>query len=114
MSTAGWSTAKAIIAASGTTSAAVELGRQRIVALQTPAALTGTTITFTACLTADGTFLPVYDDAGTAYSVTVSTSRHIYVDERKLWAAPFIKLVSGSSEAAERTITLMTMPLTAD
>lgn len=111
--TAGWSTAKAIIAASEQDSAAVELGRQRVVALQMPASFTGTAVTFKGCLTADGTFLPVYDDTGTLYSVTVSNSSHIYVDERILWGAPFLKVVSGSTEGAERTITLITMPLSA-
>lgn len=96
------------IANGATTSAAVTLDRQRtLLGFFTPAALTGTTFTFSASIDADGTsYMPVYN-AGTEYSVTVGTSRYVSINTEVFHGIKLFKIISGSSEAASRTITVV-------
>lgn len=97
------------IAASGTTSDVIPVGDYVIAGVVTPAALTSTAITFTACGTKDGTFMPVYDSDGNQVSLTVAASRAVGLSSAEADAmAPWqwVKLVCGSTEAAARTITL--------
>jgi hypothetical protein len=77
-----------------------------LVAVETPAALTSVSMTFTQCQTADGTYIPIYSDAGSAYSVTVAASRHILIDPAKLVGVSHLKVVMGSAEADDRTLIL--------
>lgn len=73
--------------------------------LVTPAALTGTAFTFEGSI--DGsTFRPLYDQA-TLYSVNVGTSRYVALKPEVMQSAKYLKVVSGSSEGALRTITLV-------
>lgn len=84
--------------------------------IEMPAAFTGTTIGFsgittpnTAALLATdstvtgATFKNIYDETGTIYSLTAGTSRIIAIPAYVL-ACPFFKIVSGSSEGADRTL----------
>jgi hypothetical protein len=99
----------ATIANGATVSDEMDLTSGRsLVAIQTPAALTGTALTFTACSTSGGTFVPVYDTSGNAVSVTVSTSRYIPLTPASFVGIRYLKVVSGSAEAAARSITLYT------
>jgi len=102
----------AVIAASGTTSGEVDTLGTTLLGIYLPAVLTGTAITFTAAPASGGTFVPVRTmDGSGAYSTTVAASRYVPLDERVFKGLRFIKLVSGSSEAAERTIVLATRPV---
>lgn len=95
------------IANGQTTSQALRVTGGVICGLITPAALTGTAITFTACDTVDGTFVPVYDSDGNQVSVAVAASRALGLSGTEADALapwPFIKLVSGSAEGAAREI----------
>lgn len=96
----------ATIAISTTTSAAVDLQGYALVGLITPAALTGSTMTFTASPN-DGTYTALYNAGGTALSATVAASRTILFTPGDFVGVRFIKLVSGSTESAARTITLI-------
>lgn len=89
--------------ATGTTSTGLSMTRNRVpVAILTPAALTGTSMTFQASL--DGTnFYDLYNGS-TQYSVTVAASRYIALNPDVFQGVAFIRLVSGSSEAASRDI----------
>lgn len=95
------------IASGQTTSSAADLGGYQLVGIQTPAALTSTAITFTAATGAAGTYTAVYDYAGTQYTLTVSTSRWVYLEPVVFAGMRYIKLVGGSSEGADRTINLI-------
>lgn len=95
------------IASSGTTSQAVDVGEWLIAGIVTPAALTGITMTFTGALTEGGTYRPLRDSSGTAISVTVSPDDHILIEPQTFAGVSWIKLVSGSTEAAAREITLV-------
>jgi hypothetical protein len=94
----------ASIASGQTTSAAISLGGFSLVGILTPAALTGTAFTFT--VSADGTtYVPLYNSAG-AVSYTVAASRYIAINPVDFYGVKFLKIVSGSSEAATRALTL--------
>lgn len=91
------------IASSGTVSTSIAMENNRIpVAIVTPAALTGTSLTFNASF--DGsTFFPVYYES-TAYSLTTSTSRFHSLNRVAFEGVKFIQVVSGSAEGASRII----------
>lgn len=93
------------IASSGTTTAAIDLTSYSLVGLVMPSAFTGTALNIKA--SADGvTYETMYDTSGNAFSISVGANRFIAIAPTDFAAARFIKLVSGSSEASERTITL--------
>lgn len=94
-----------VIAISGTTSTTLTLEGSRVpLALLIPAVMTGTSVTFSASVD-NATFRPVYYES-TLYSVTVPTgaTRHIALDRRAFEGVRYLQVVSGSAEAAARTI----------
>ena len=98
-----------VIANGQTVSAAFQLGGRRIGAIRTPAALTGVALTFQASDAEGGTYLPVWADAA-AVSLVVAPSRHIALtldESNALASCDWVKLVSGSAEAAERTLSVV-------
>ena len=106
-----FNTSTVTIESSGTTSSARDLnGLGNLVALVTPSALTGTSFTFQAS-TDGSTYNAVYNE-GTQYSVTVAASRYVALDPSVFAGAQYVKVVSGSTEAAERTITLVSVAVT--
>jgi hypothetical protein len=94
---------------SGTTDVTVALNTPRIpLGIQMPAAFTGTSIEVHA--SHDGTtYAPIFNAAGTAYTLTVSTTvaRYIPLDRTLLDSVRFIRFVA-SSQASARTATLIT------
>jgi hypothetical protein len=96
----------ATIAASGTISSAVGLGKRRLLGIQTPPSLTGTSLSFQ--MSSDNvTFVPMYTTAGSAVSITVGTSRFVPVDPNLFLGVEFLKVVSGSTEGSARDIVLL-------
>lgn len=71
--------------------------------LQMPAAFTGTAITFQVATTEEGTYQAFHKD-GSAVSVTVANSLYIWLDPSIFYCVKYMKLVSGSTEAANREI----------
>lgn len=93
-----------------TTSAAVDMDGTHPVAIITPAALTGTSLTFT--VSHDGaTYNALYDQYGTQVTVVVAASRYIPLDPATFAGIRHLKLVSGSSEAAARNIIVVGRPV---
>jgi hypothetical protein len=91
------------IANAGTVSTTLTLENGRIpLAVVTPAALTGTTFTFKAS-SDNATFNQIYYES-TAYSLTVSTSRHIALNRLAFEGVRYLQIVSGSAEGASRSI----------
>jgi hypothetical protein len=101
----------ATIASGASTSAAVDLNGYTLVGLVMPSAFTGTTMTFTMSPN-DGTYVSITNAGGTALSATVAASKCILFTPGDFVGVRFIKLVSGSSEGAGRTITLALRKLT--
>ena len=94
----------ATIASSNTTSDAVELFGTTAIAFQTPSALTGTAFTFEGSIDAGVTFKEIRDQAGAAVSFVVAPDGTYPLDANLFAPYDEIKIVSGSSEAAERLI----------
>lgn len=95
------------IANGATTSTAYTLpAGKRLLAVQTPSGLTGTAFTFESSSDSGTTYVPVYNE-GTAYSVNVGVSRHVRVNGEVFDGCRVVRVISGSSEAATRTITLI-------
>ena len=94
------------IASSGTTSTTLTLQGGRVpLAIILPAAFTGTALTFKNS-SDDATYVPVYDES-TQYSVNCGTSRHIALKRQAVDAIKYFQIVSGSTETASRTITVI-------
>lgn len=83
----------------------VTSGGYQLHAIEFPAAMTGTAVTFTASRSSGGTFGSVRNVGGSAaYSITVTASAIVPVDWQVFSTLPYVKLVSGSAEGADRTI----------
>jgi hypothetical protein len=91
------------IAASGTTSTVFTLDGYAVGGIILPSQFTGTTMTFLVCDTYGGTYVALEDAGGATISYTVEAAK-AYALPPELFAFPYAKLVSGSSEGAERTI----------
>jgi len=97
------------ISSSTTVSEPVDCEGMDLVAIVTPAALTGVAFTFQGSVD-DTTYNSITDDAGTAISVTVAASRWVAIGNtllKSLRGLRYLKVVSGSAEAADRTIGLV-------
>jgi hypothetical protein len=103
------------IPSGGTTSSMADLGNYVLAGIDFPA-MTSTAVTFdganpsTDAITnpALATFKPIASSNDTNYSVTVSSTAKIRsVDPANFAGVRYLRLVSGSPEAAERTITLI-------
>lgn len=90
-----------------TTSTDIDLSSRGFVGFVIPSAFTGTAVTFTGSV--DGTnFFALYNSDNTAYSITVGTSRFYCLNPADFLGMRYVRLVSGSSEAAARTISIAT------
>lgn len=95
------------ISSGGTTSTAYILpANKRLVAIRTPSALTSTAITFEQSDDDGVTFQPVYNEAS-LYSITTATSRYHRVNGEVFDGVRIVRLVSGNTEAATRTISIL-------
>ena len=85
------------IASGASQSSVIDTEGMTLGAIKMPAAWTAAAITLMGCDTADGTFLPIYKDDGTEYSLTVAVDTIVAVDGAAMALAPvrFIKLRSG-------------------
>jgi hypothetical protein len=102
----------ATIANGQTTSNEIDLSGTDVCGFFMPAAFTGTALKITASPTAGGTFVPVYDGDGSELSLAVGTSRFVPIKNLAVVAGlRFIKLVSGSSEGAQRQIIIAARPI---
>jgi len=97
----------ATILSGQTTSNAVDLRVGKIVSFYF-GAFTGTAMTFISAPTEDGPFVDVYDDDNNILTITVGPNRCVPITNsvKSLAAAgmAWAKLISGSTEVAERTV----------
>lgn len=100
-------TAVITIATSTTVSAAVDLTGTSLVAILLPAAMTGVAVSFQASVNGTDFFI-VKDGSGATVSITTAAAQYIPVPASITNSIRYIKLVSGSAEAANRTIQLIT------
>lgn len=107
----------AAIASGQTTSGAISTGiidtaSTQLHGLEFPAAMTGTSMTFTGSRSTDGTYVAIREvGGGSAYSVTVTASAFVPLDPRVFATFPFVKMVSGSAEGADRSVVVHKRPV---
>jgi hypothetical protein len=95
------------IASGQTTSPEIDLGGTELAGIQLDTTMTGTAMTFQMALVSGGTYQAVQDGSGSAISITIASGKYIGIDPTHFRGVRFIKLVSGSSEAATRNITVI-------
>lgn len=101
----------ATIASSGTESSVISLSDGYVPAgVWTPDTMTGTTLTFEA-LRFDGSYVTIEDGAGNDYTVIISGGEFIPLEPKYFWGVSAFKIVSGSTEAAARTLYISSRPL---
>ena len=96
------------IASSGTESSSAEVGNMLLSGIVIPSAFTGATIAFKWSFD-NSTFMDVVETDGTAVSYTATDGDVVRVDPSG-WAFAgqgFLKVVSASSEGAERKVNLL-------
>lgn len=103
----GKATDTATIANGETVSGAVDLNDFALSGFITPAALTGTTMTFQGSADNGATYVAVHGTDGAAISYTVTTSKYYAINPINFLGLTHIKIVSGSAEGAARDITLI-------
>lgn len=84
-------------------SSEIKLGGFVLSGIFLPSALTGTSITFQAATASGGTYVDVYNSSG-QLSYTVAASRYVAIDPKDFQGIAFLKIKSGSSETAARTL----------
>lgn len=103
-----YDTALIDVSESATVSSAIQLDGVVPIGIILPAAFTGTAMKFQFSHD-DVTYTALYNTSGTEVSITVGTSRWIGLDKEDFLGAKSIKLVSGSTEAADRSIIVVLM-----
>lgn len=103
--------ANATIASGATTSSEIDLSGTTLCGIYIPSAFTGTSISFQAATASGGTFVSVRDGAGNAISKTVAPSQFIKLDPTDFVGVRYLKVVSGSTEGAARTLILAARPI---
>ena len=77
-----------------------------LVGIETPAALTGTTLTLQVASEIGGTFQAFHDLSGVEVSIAMAADRRIRLLPSDFAGVQYFKIVSGSTEAADRTFKL--------
>lgn len=86
-------------------SSAIDCGGFTLCGIILPAAFTGTALTFETCDTIGGTYLPIKSTtSGSALSYTVAQGTYAAIDPKDFQGVRFLKIKSGSAEAAARTL----------
>lgn len=101
----------ATIAASQTTSGAIDLVGTTLCGMFLPASMTGAKITIEHSATEDGTYSKLYDRFGQEVAITVTAGGAITLDPSIFASLRHIRLVSDAAEAAQRDINLVTRPV---
>lgn len=93
----------------GTTSGAANLDNRRLCGVYIPAGMEGTTITFTVGNALAGTYVPLRDKTGAAYSITLTTAiaQYLPVDSDIFDGIQFLKVVL-SAQTGDIVLTLFT------
>lgn len=96
------------IANAGTTTPTLTLDPNKIpLALDMPAAFTGTSISFRASALVGGPMDPLYYES-TLYTVTVGVSRFVALNRAVFEGVKYLQVVSNAAEGAARDIILVT------
>lgn len=88
-------------------SAALDCGGMVLSGIILPTAFTSTALTFEVSSTLAGTYVPLKSTiSGTALSYTVAQATYCAIDPKDFQGVRFLKIKSGSAEAADRILIL--------
>lgn len=98
-----------ITIASGTTTAAINLGRRVLVGVQTPSGIASSVLKLQVASSESGTYVSVYDGLGqygTAgdFQTSIAASKYIPIPPPLTAGVPFCKLEFGSTETTKTFI----------
>ncbi len=97
-----------VIADTAQESTAADLGNKTLTAVQIPAGMTGTALTFEASDLLAGTYVPVKKADGSAYSIVIGSDASLHaVDYMQFLGSRFIKVKSGTAESGPKTVTVI-------
>ncbi|UEM08052.1 hypothetical protein JL101_035975 (plasmid) [Skermanella rosea] len=100
----------ASIANGQTTSGTIALNGSTLCGIHMPAAFTGTSLSFQAASSDSGTFQTIQWN-GADYSVAVTAGRYVALNPSIYAGVSFLRIVSSASEAAARTLTVVSRPV---
>lgn len=86
----------ALFADNATESNVIDVSDKVLCAIHIPAGFVGTTITFTASTSPEGTFLPVHDASDALYTATCAASQVAVVSPDATRGLKYVKLVAAS------------------
>lgn len=102
----------ATIASGQTTSAEIDLSGTTLCGFILPSALTGTALGLQMTNVSGGTYVTAQDGTGVSLSVAVAAGVYVPITNLAVTAGlRFVKVVSNASEAAARSIVLVTRPV---
>jgi hypothetical protein len=107
MATGDLAVVEVTVANGGTTSNAFDARGHAITGVELPAALTSTALTFEVARALAGAYKALEDDAGNPVAMVVAADKVVAPaseDAPALFGLPFVKLVLGSAEGAERKL----------
>ena len=96
----------AAVANSATQSAAVDLGRKRLLGIFFPASFEGTKVTFQAAETLTGTYVNVLDTDGAAYEALFTDPGYVPIDPLKFVGVQFLKVTSDVAMTGANSLNL--------
>ena len=100
------------IAISAQTSTILKLDQDKMVTgVITPSAFTSISISFEAGIDINS-MIPLHNENGVLIAVPIAASRHSILDPSDFVGIRFIRILSASAEAAERTLQIVTTPRT--
>ena len=91
------------MAVSGATSGVVTVDGYSFGGFILPSTFDGTAMTFTVCDTYGGTYVALEDATGASISIVVEASK-AYAFPPELFAFPYAKMVSGTSQSTTDTV----------
>ena len=93
----------------GNESEAAFIGGLRLIGIALPATISSTSVSFK--VKVGSSYLPLYEDDGTLYSITVAADRFVPVKIPYFAGSEYIKIYAASSEADGREIELVVRPV---
>lgn len=92
-----------VLISSGTASGILDVRGKTLYAIECPASIASSTLSFQGASSTTGTFYPIWDEAGAAVSLTCAASQIITLPSKHLTvrAVPYLKLVTGTNETSK-------------
>lgn len=100
-----------IVADGDTVSSAVDLSGTTLAGILFPAEYDGASITLQASNSYSGSYVDVYDAAGTAFTITAGASRMVMIEPSKVAGIQYMKIETNIAQTGDTSFTLLTRPV---